>query len=176
MESYQETQEKFPDADSFMYGRGIIARPYLLDEIMCGTRMKKEDRGSRYKQKMRQFHDRLYREYQEYLSGERNVLFRMKELWSYMAPGFTNYAKYLKKIKKSQHLDDYEAAVMSLFGRTGDFVSMDIKKNLKNLLPSIPFLSIVCWTQLISKCRNVYGQSANRNVSAMAAPGPVPRQ
>ena len=23
----------------------------------------------------------------------------MKELWSYMAPGFTNYAKYLKKIK-----------------------------------------------------------------------------
>jgi len=44
------------------------------------------------------------------------VLFRMKELWSYMAPGFTNYAKYLKKIKKSQHLGDYEAAVMSLFG------------------------------------------------------------
>ena len=116
MEAYQEIQEKFPDADSFMYGRGIIARPYLLDEIMCGTRMKKEDRQPQYKQKMRQFHDCLYREYQEYLSGERNVLFRMKELWSYMAPGFTNYAKYLKKIKKSQHLGDYEAAVMSLFG------------------------------------------------------------
>lgn len=116
VEAYQEIQEKFPDADSFMYGRGIIARPYLLDEIMCGTRMKKEDRQSQYKQKMRQFHDCLYREYQEYLSGERNVLFRMKELWSYMAPGFTNYAKYLKKIKKSQHLGDYEAAVMSLFG------------------------------------------------------------
>ena len=116
VEAYQEIQEKFPDADSFMYGRGIIARPYLLDEIMCGTRMKKEDRQSQYKQKMRQFHDCLYREYQEYLSGERNVLFRMKELWNYMAPGFTNYAKYLKKIKKSQHLGDYEAAVMSLFG------------------------------------------------------------
>ena len=116
VEAYKEIQEKFPDADSFMYGRGIIARPYLLDEIMCGTRMKKEDRQSQYKQKMRQFHDCLYREYQEYLSGERNVLFRMKELWSYMAPGFTNYAKYLKKIKKSQHLGDYEAAVMSLFG------------------------------------------------------------
>ena len=51
MEAYQEIQEKFPDADSFMYGRGIIARPYLLDEIMCGTRMKKEDRQSQYSRK-----------------------------------------------------------------------------------------------------------------------------
>lgn len=111
VEAYQEISEKFPDADSFMYGRGVIARPYLLDEIMrtCG-------KSAENKQKMRQFHDRIYHDYQEYLSGERNVLFRMKELWSYMAPGFTNYAKYLKKIKKSQHFGDYEAAVMSLFG------------------------------------------------------------
>ena len=116
MEAYQESRKKFPDADSFMYGRGIIARPYLLDEIMCETRMKKEDRQSQYKQKMRQFHDCLYREYQEYLSGERNVLFRMKELWSYMAPGFTNYAKYLKKIKNPSIWVTDEAAVMSLFG------------------------------------------------------------
>ena len=92
VEAYQEIREKFPDADSVMYGRGLIARPYLLDAIM-----QKEDG-------------------EEYLSGERNVLFRMKELWSYMAPGFTNYARYLKKIKKSQHFGDYEAAVMSLFG------------------------------------------------------------
>ena len=75
-----------------------------------------EDHQEEYRKKLRQFHDRLYRDYQEYLSGERNVLFRMKELWSYMAPGFTNYARYLKKIKKSQHFGDYEAAVMSLFG------------------------------------------------------------
>ena len=79
VEAYQEIREKFPDADSVMYGRGLIARPYLLDAIM-----QKED-------------------------GE-------DQLWSYMAPGFTNYARYLKKIKKSQHFGDYEAAVMSLFG------------------------------------------------------------
>ena len=34
MEAYQEIREKFPDADSVMYGRGLIARPYLLDAIM----------------------------------------------------------------------------------------------------------------------------------------------
>lgn len=114
VEAYQEIREKFPDADSVMYGRGLIARPYLLDAIM--QKEDGEDHREEYRKKLRQFHDRLYRDYQEYLSGERNVLFRMKELWSYMAPGFTNYARYLKKIKKSQHFGDYEAAVMSLFG------------------------------------------------------------
>ena len=34
MEAYQEIRENFPDADSVMYGRGLIARPYLLDAIM----------------------------------------------------------------------------------------------------------------------------------------------
>ena len=117
VEAYQEISVKFPDADSFMYGRGVIARPYLLEEIMRTDGHEENfNRQEAYKQKMRQFHNRIYHDYQEYLSGERNVLFRMKELWSYMAPGFTNYAKYLKKIKKSQHFGDYEAAVMSLFG------------------------------------------------------------
>ena len=50
-----------------------------------------------------------------FLSGERNVLFRMKELWSYMAVNFTNYEKYAKKIKKSQHLSEYSSVVSSLF-------------------------------------------------------------
>lgn len=117
VEAYQEIRVMFPDADSFMYGRGVIARPYLLEEIMRTDGHEENfNRQEAYKQKMRQFHNRIYHDYQEYLSGERNVLFRMKELWSYMAPGFTNYAKYLKKIKKSQHFGDYEAAVMSLFG------------------------------------------------------------
>lgn len=119
VKAYEKIREKFPDADSLMYGRGVIARPYLVDEIMRrdenisgdGTGHRKDN-----KKKLRQFHDRIYHDYQEYLSGERNVLFRMKELWSYMAPGFTDYEKYLKKIKKSQNFGDYEAAVMSLFG------------------------------------------------------------
>ena len=96
-----------------MYGRGLIARPYLLDAIM--QKEDGEDHREEYRKKLRQFHDRLYRDYQEYLSGERNVLFRMKELWSYMAPGFTNYARYLKKIKKANRLAEYEEAVDALF-------------------------------------------------------------
>ena len=63
----------------------------------------------------RQFHDTIYHGYQETISGGKNVLFKMKELWFYMGRMFTNPDKYLKKIKKSEKLTDYEIAVSNLF-------------------------------------------------------------
>lgn len=108
-EDYKNFTEQFPQTEIFMFGRGIIANPGLLDEIRDG---KVPD-----KKKLRAFHDRIYSQYQEILSGERNVLFRMKELWNYMAPEFSNYEKPAKKIKKSQNFSDYEAAVNLLFAQ-----------------------------------------------------------
>lgn len=104
---YREFAVQFPGTDTFMYGRGLIADPGLVTAIRVGVHPGKE--------MLRGFHDKIYGDYQELLSGERNVLFRMKELWNYMAPTFTQYEKYAKKIKKSQHLREYEAAVDSLF-------------------------------------------------------------
>ena len=104
---YHKFTEEFPDVEIFMYGRGLIANPGLINEIRDGKNPGKEV--------LKAFHDKIYEDYGHILSGERNVLFRMKELWNYMAPSFTNYEKYAKKIKKSQHLRDYEAAVRSLF-------------------------------------------------------------
>jgi len=51
------------------------------------------------------------------------VLFRMKELWFYMIKIFSDNAKYAKKIRKSERLYDYDAAVLSLF------VEQDILEN-----------------------------------------------
>lgn len=106
-EDYERISGALPGTDTFMFGRGIIKKPWLLSLIRDGERPDKK--------KLRAFHDGLYREYREILSGERNVLFRMKELWSYMAPSFTNYEKYAKKIKKSQNLCSYNEAVEMLF-------------------------------------------------------------
>ena len=47
-------------------------KAYLLDAIM--QKEDGEDHREEYRKKLRQFHDRLYRDYQGYLSGERNVL------------------------------------------------------------------------------------------------------
>ena len=39
----------------------------------------------------------------------------MKELWFYMGNLFADNQKYLKKIKKSQHLKEYQAIVEEMF-------------------------------------------------------------
>ena len=39
----------------------------------------------------------------------------MKEIWIYLAPCFTNYEKYLKKIKKTNKLGEYQAIAADLF-------------------------------------------------------------
>ena len=54
-------------------------------------------------------------EYSSVLSGEKNILFKMKEIWSYMSQDFTNPQKYWKKMKKAQKLADFETAVTALF-------------------------------------------------------------
>lgn len=106
-EDYKRITQSLPKADTFMFGRGLIKTPWLLSMIVTGEKPDKK--------KFREFHDTLYFQYGEILSGERNVLFRMKELWSYMAPSFTNYEKYAKKIKKAQNLRSYNETVEMLF-------------------------------------------------------------
>ena len=158
VEAYQEIREKFPDADSVMYGRGLIARPYLLDAIM--QKEDGEDHREEYRKKLRQFHDRLYRDYQEYLSGERNVLFRMKELWSYMAPGFTNYARYQP------------------FWRTGDLKGMNsIKEKFDEFISQYPIFEYrVLDTgdiKVQSRVRTICKQECERYGSTWACPPAV---
>ena len=90
-----------------MAGRGTLKNPALAREIRGGAPASKEE--------IRRFHDMMYNEYCEDLSGDRNILFRMKELWSYLAPMFTNNKKYAKKIKKAEKCVVYENAVRELF-------------------------------------------------------------
>ena len=105
--AYKNIAEEFPGTETYMFGRGLIANPGLVGEICLGEKMDKAV--------LRQFHDKLYHEYKELLSGDRNVLFRMKELWNYMIHGFSNYEKYAKKIKKAQKCSEYEAVISCLF-------------------------------------------------------------
>ena len=67
------------------------------------------------KKTLKAFHDKVFEDYQKVISGERNVLFRMKELWFYLIEMFTDAEKYAKKIKKSEHFQPYTEAVDSLF-------------------------------------------------------------
>ena len=107
VEDYEDFREEFPEVTTIMLGRGLIRNPFLLSQINHTA----EFDISRCKT----FHDSIYKEYQKILFGDRNVLFRMKELWAYMIELFPDSHKELKQIKKAQRLSDYEIAVATLF-------------------------------------------------------------
>lgn len=106
-DDYRKLMEKFPNLDTVMLGRGLIANPGLINLI--------EDIKPLDKNILKNFHDEILNNYIEVFKEDRNAMFRMKELWWYMIYIFSDNKKYGKKIKKSQSLDDYNEAVNSLF-------------------------------------------------------------
>ena len=107
IEDFKRFCDRFPFAEKIMCGRGVVANPSLFSSI----EKKVKPDINRFKN----FHDDIYVAYQEISSGERNTLFKMKELWSYMGQSFEYAEKYMKKIKKSEKLFTYEKAVTDLF-------------------------------------------------------------
>lgn len=105
-EKYQQVMKQM-DVSGVMLGRGVLANPALFGEIRGTEKLSKE--------RLLEFHERLLADYTQEMSGERNVLFKMKELWFYLAWSFTNTEKYEKKIRKAQHLSDYRLVVKQLF-------------------------------------------------------------
>lgn len=107
VEDYKEIAETFPTLDCIMIGRGVLKNPGLIREVKENKAIDKES--------LRAFHDELYAGYREVLSGDKTILFKMKELWSFLAPIFTNYEKYAKKIKKCEKLYKYDEVIEALF-------------------------------------------------------------
>ncbi|ADK16904.1 MULTISPECIES: tRNA dihydrouridine synthase [Clostridium] len=107
VKDYKKFTTNFHSVETLMLGRGLLINPGLINDIKNNTKLDKK--------LLKNFHDKIYEDYKKVLFGDRNVLFRMKELWSYMIQIFSNNTKYAKKIKKSEKLYDYDAAVLSLF-------------------------------------------------------------
>lgn len=92
-----------------MLGRGLIASPWLAQEL-SGTVLS----DGEIVEHVKQFHVALVQGYQEIVSGDTPLLFKMKELWYYLGCHFPDCGKELKRIRKAQHLSEYQAAVDSL--------------------------------------------------------------
>ncbi|WP_099468964.1 tRNA dihydrouridine synthase [Konateibacter massiliensis] len=118
--AYWELADRFPKVEAVMLGRGLLFNPMLIQDIMSNP--KGQDvtdcfgKGERVdRRRLREFHDTIYADYKEILSGDTNVLFKMKEFWHYFIHMFSNHEKYIKKIKKSQKAYEYEAVVNRIF-------------------------------------------------------------
>lgn len=136
-EDYCNITERFPSVSKVMLGRGLLADPELVQKIRLADGVANEGNAHETavecvsdvaretldmfvspqlcKQRLRAFHDDILHGYAEVMSGDRNTLFKMKELWVYLSARFANPEKYIKKIRKSERIRDYELIVDTLF-------------------------------------------------------------
>ena len=98
---------RFPQVDRVMIGQGLLADPALVQKAKGGPGAGREA--------LRAFHDELYHTYLEIFASQRNTVFHMKELWSYLGRLFQGAEKPLKQIRKAADSPAYEAAVAQIF-------------------------------------------------------------
>ncbi len=113
LEDLQKRNDKWVNCDKFMLGRGLIARPGMLQmsENKEYVATLSEEEWNRFKG----FHDELVEGYYAYMCEDRNTLFKMKELWTWWSVMFPGQEKILKKIKKASTLQEYRTMVNALY-------------------------------------------------------------
>ena len=99
--------EIYPETDSVMVGRGCVTNPALIRTFENGTPLTLGE--------FQEYERRLFACYSSILSGDRHILFRMKELWAYFICLFPDSRKQMKALRKSQTCSEYEDAVKMLY-------------------------------------------------------------
>ncbi|MBQ7432613.1 MAG: tRNA-dihydrouridine synthase family protein [Lachnospiraceae bacterium] len=102
-EDVQAFSGQFPEVDTIMLGRGLLANPALAREIQGQEPLQREELAA--------FLQDLQERYQAILSGERDVLFKLKELWFYLGRLFPDQERELREVKRARKLSEYEDAV-----------------------------------------------------------------
>ena len=104
---FKKMQERFPSIDHWMIGRGLIADPFLPNMIKDNTEIYPSNKVELF----RDFHDTIYNEYSEALSGQHHLLLKMTSFWEYFATQFSDPRKTFKRIKKAKSVKNYNLAV-----------------------------------------------------------------
>ncbi len=121
--------QKYPEVSAVMLGRGFLTNPALAEDSgIAGDSdpniAENSDSGIAEEKaafvshlttdRIRAFHEDVLEGYRQAIPGDKNVLFKMKELWTYLGEAFEDSAKPMKKIRKAQRMEEYRAAVESL--------------------------------------------------------------
>ena len=110
VESFGRICDAVQPVNQFMLGRGILANPFLAEEIRGGALNAPERTKRLHAYVLDLYEDRLH-----HAGGSPKVLGRMKELWSYLMYSFEEPQAVWRKIKKINALKEYEEAVESIF-------------------------------------------------------------
>ena len=111
VEGFRKMQQQFPTINHWMIGRGLISDPFLPNMIRSNNTQYPENSLDLFSD----FHNTLYSNYGEALSGQTHLLLKMYHLWEYFSTTFNDPRKTLKKIKKAKSIKNYDAAVKDIF-------------------------------------------------------------
>ena len=110
VESFEHIRDLVQPVKQFMLGRGLLANPFLAEEIQGGTYSASERTKRLHAYVLDLYEDRL-----RHAGGSPKVLGRMKELWSYLMNSFEEPQVVWRKIKKINALKEYVYAVETIF-------------------------------------------------------------
>ena len=121
VESFERIREEVKPVNEFMLGRGLLANPFLAEEIQCrldchaSLRFARNDIPGNRTERLHAYVVDLYEDRLRHAGGSPKVLGMMKELWSYLMYSFDEPQDIWRKIKKINALKEYEEAVETVF-------------------------------------------------------------
>ena len=107
LDSYKRLAEKvnITEENPIMIGRGLIMNPNLANELKVGETEEFD------KRKFKEFINEIKENYIEEMSGEKQVVMKMKGLWAYFGEGLGLDKKKMKEIYKANRLAEYTNAI-----------------------------------------------------------------
>lgn len=121
-------REEFPSCGGVMVGRGCLVNPALIRGMRrldgatgdsaneaFGQQGIEKDPGLPTAEELFRFQELLVERYYRRMADDRNVLFKMKELWFYLIHLFEGGARYGKKLRKVQRISEYRLLMEQLF-------------------------------------------------------------
>ena len=102
LQQAKELQETYPDIQSLMIGRGLIADPGMLS-------------GSTDKATLEGFMKELMAVYEVEFGGSRNAIFRLKENWGFLHNRFEGCDKLWKRLRKTTDAGEFKSITAEIF-------------------------------------------------------------
>ena len=102
LEQVTQLQEKYPEVQSVMIGRGLIADPGMLS-------------GSADKAALEGFMNELMAVYEVEFGGSRNAIFRLKENWGFLHERFEGCDKLWKRLRKTTDAAEFKSITAEIF-------------------------------------------------------------
>ena len=102
LEQAETLQKKYPQIQSVMIGRGLIADPGMLS-------------GGTDKAALEGFMQELMAVYEVEFGGSRNAIFRLKENWGFLHSRFEGSEKLWKRLRKTTDAAEFKSITSEIF-------------------------------------------------------------